>query len=296
MTTRRGMPMKPSANSGAKVELNETNIDPEVDLAEPLVEHVTGHLRQPVVDRREEREHEPAHDRVVEMRHREEAAVGGHVARDVGEEDPGEPAEEEVEDPAEAEEHRHRVADLPAPERSHRAEEGEAGRDRDQLGGEHVERPQVGVDAADEEVVLPDRSTRGARPRACRRRRAGSPTAACARIPAAARAPRRSRAARGCTPPDGRRTRRGSRTGSPSRRAAATKKPVCTVRSNAAIVSAQIRTGAASSIRQAVEIAPQTKIGSRPQVIPGARIVITVASMFSPNSVIESPTRAKNMM
>ena len=40
----------------------------------------------------------------------------------------------------------------------------------------------------------------------------------------------------------------------------------------------------------------QTKIGSRPQVSPGARIVNTVASMLKASSVIEIPTRAKNAM
>ena len=40
----------------------------------------------------------------------------------------------------------------------------------------------------------------------------------------------------------------------------------------------------------------QTKIGSLFQPSPGARCVNTVASMFRPSSVIETPTRAKNMM
>ncbi len=42
--------------------------------------------------------------------------------------------------------------------------------------------------------------------------------------------------------------------------------------------------------------APQQKIGSRPQVMPGARMVTIVAIMFTPSIVIESPTRAKKKM
>ena len=41
---------------------------------------------------------------------------------------------------------------------------------------------------------------------------------------------------------------------------------------------------------------PQMKIGSRNQVIPGARIVITVAIRFSPSRHIEIPTSAKKQM
>ena len=41
---------------------------------------------------------------------------------------------------------------------------------------------------------------------------------------------------------------------------------------------------------------PQTKIGSRFQVIPGARIVITVAIMFSPTSTSEMPISANETM
>ena len=55
-------------------------------------------------------------------------------------------------------------------------------------------------------------------------------------------------------------------------------------------------TGAASTFSTEVATMLQTKIGSRPQVSPGARIVITVASMLNARSVIEMPTSAKNMM
>ena len=74
------------------------------------------------------------------------------------------------------------------------------------------------------------------------------------------------------------------------------KKLVCAVRSSSPIPSAAISTGAASTISTAVEMTPQTKIGSRVHVSPGARMVTIVAIMFSPSSVIEMPTSAKKRM
>ena len=55
-------------------------------------------------------------------------------------------------------------------------------------------------------------------------------------------------------------------------------------------------TGAASTIRIAVERTPQQKIGSRDHVSPGARMVTIVAIMFSPSRHIEMPTSAKKTM
>ena len=265
-------------------QVEEDEHRPEVDLPESLVQLVAGHLGHPVVDAAEEGEDEAAHDRVVEVRHREEAAVRRHVARRVREEHAGESADQEVEEPREGEQHRHRVADPASPERHHPAEEREAGRDRDQLRREHVERAHVGVDAADEQVVLPHEEGEQRDAQHARRPRADSPRAACAQRPAAARARSRILAARGCTPPGARRTRTGSRTGTSCRRWASTKKFVCAVRSSSAIRSVAISTGAASTISAEVEMTPQTKIGRRVHVRPGARMVTTVAIMFSPSS------------
>ncbi len=62
------------------------------------------------------------------------------------------------------------------------------------------------------------------------------------------------------------------------------------------MASVATSTGAASTISTAVERTPQTKIGSRVQVSPGARIVRIVAIMFRPSRVIEMPTSAKKRM
>ena len=42
--------------------------------------------------------------------------------------------------------------------------------------------------------------------------------------------------------------------------------------------------------------AAQQKIGRRPQVRPGARMVTIVVIRFNPRRVIETPTRAKKKM
>ena len=64
----------------------------------------------------------------------------------------------------------------------------------------------------------------------------------------------------------------------------------------APINSAAISIGAARNIRKAVASTAQAKIGSRVQVIPGARMVMIVAARFRPSSVIDTPTRAKKPM
>ena len=74
------------------------------------------------------------------------------------------------------------------------------------------------------------------------------------------------------------------------------KNEVLIVRSSAAIDSVAISIGAASTIRIEVANTDHTKIGSRAQLNPGARIVMIVTIMFSPSSAIEIPTRAKKMM
>ena len=176
--TRRGWPRSPTRKSGKNVQVEEDEERPEVPLAEPAVHRLPGDLREPVVEAAEQGEDQAAHDRVVEVRQHEEAAVHGDVDRDVGEEHAGHPADQEVEQHPETEEHRGLEPDLRLPERPERHQEEEPGRDRDELGREHEQRPHVRVDAALEEVVLPDeegqqRHAEHARPPPpCRRRAA----------------------------------------------------------------------------------------------------------------------------
>src|SRR5215213_8947333 len=67
------------------------------------------------VDGAEEGEDERAHDRVMDVREHVEAAVARRVTGRIGQRDPGDPADQEVEDPGEAEQHRDREPDPAAP-------------------------------------------------------------------------------------------------------------------------------------------------------------------------------------
>ncbi len=73
--------------------------------------------------------------------------------------------------------------------------------------------------------------------------------------------------------------------------ALARKKDVFAVRSMSTIAIVATSTGAASTIRIEVDSTPQTKIGRRDQLIPGARIVKIVASRLIPTSVSEIAIR-----
>ena len=57
------------------------------------------------------------------------------------------------------------------------------------------------------------------------------------------------------------------------------------------MTSAAASTGAESTARIEVVTKPQTTIGRRFQVIPGARWVMTVTMMFRPTSTSEIPIR-----
>src|SRR5439155_17932631 len=136
--------------------VEEDEHGPEVEFAQFLVQLDTGHLRQPVVDTGEEREDQAAHDRVVEVRHDEEGAVLGRVRGHVRQEHAADAADQEVEVEGQREQHRDAEPDLRLPEGAHGDQVDEAGRDRDELGGQHEQRAHVRVDAAVEQVVLPD--------------------------------------------------------------------------------------------------------------------------------------------
>ena len=64
---------------GKNVRLKPISISQKCDLPEPLVEQASGHLREPVVDAREEPEDRAAEEHVVEVRHHE---VGVGLLRD----------------------------------------------------------------------------------------------------------------------------------------------------------------------------------------------------------------------
>ena len=90
-----------------EVEADER--EPEVELAEPLVVHPAGHLREPVVDPGEDREDGAAEEHVVDVRDDEVRLAHVDVDRDGAEHDAREAADHEHREEAEREQHR-RVA------------------------------------------------------------------------------------------------------------------------------------------------------------------------------------------
>src|SRR5204862_434017 len=88
---------------------------PEVEPPELLVVHPTGHLREPVVDAREDREERPAEEHVVDVRDDEVRVRDVDVDRHGGEIDAGEAADHEPRDEAEREQHRRRKVELTRP-------------------------------------------------------------------------------------------------------------------------------------------------------------------------------------
>ena len=142
------LPGHPHREQRQERRVEEDEHRPELDLAQGLVEPDAHDLRQPVVQAAHEREDQAAHDRVVEVRHHEERAVLGGVGGHVGQEHTGDPADQEVEVEPQREQHRHGEPDLRLPEGAQAHQEDEPGRDRDQLRGQHEDRPHVRVDAA----------------------------------------------------------------------------------------------------------------------------------------------------
>ena len=78
---------------GKNVRLKPTNSSQKFHLAEPLVQHAPGHLREPVVERAEQREHRAADQHVVEVRDDEERVVHLQVERHRGEHHAGQAAD-----------------------------------------------------------------------------------------------------------------------------------------------------------------------------------------------------------
>src|SRR5215216_4891671 len=128
---------------------------PEARPREALAEHPTRDLRQPEVQRREDREHDRAVEHVVQVRD-DEVAVGRlPVEGQDSDHDAGDPAEQEHQQEAEREQHRRREPDPSLPHRRDPGEELHAARDRDQEADGGEERERERWHARGEHVVHP---------------------------------------------------------------------------------------------------------------------------------------------
>ena len=91
--------------------------EPEADLAQALVVHPPGDLREPVVHPAEQREHRGAEDHEVEVRDDVVRVRQLLVERDRRERDPRQPADDEKHDEADDPEQRRRKARGPGDDR-----------------------------------------------------------------------------------------------------------------------------------------------------------------------------------
>jgi hypothetical protein len=113
---------------------------PEVDLAQRLVQHPTGQLRPPEVEPGEHRKHHRAEDHVVEVGDNEVGVRQLEVQRRAGQDHPGDSTEQESDQKADRPEHGRSHGDIAAPHRAYPVEELDPGRNGDQERHEGEER------------------------------------------------------------------------------------------------------------------------------------------------------------
>ena len=131
----------------------------ELDLAEALVEHPAGHLREPVVQPGEHAEHRAAEQHVVEVGDHPVRVLEREVDRDGGAERAVDAADQEHRQEPDREQQRRRERQLAAEQGEDPVEHLHAGRDGDEERHQAEERQ---VDRAGREhVVGPDREAEG---------------------------------------------------------------------------------------------------------------------------------------
>ena len=143
-----------------KVHREEDHVHPdehqeEVQLAEQLVVHLSAHLREPIIEAAEDREHRTEAQHVMEVRHDIIGVLHVIIDASVREHDAGDAADGEQEDEADREQHWRLEGERSAPHGRDPAEHLHAGRNGDDhrcrsevhllidahAGGEHVMRP-----------------------------------------------------------------------------------------------------------------------------------------------------------
>ena len=90
----------------SKVRWKPIKEEPEVPLAECFVVHPSGHFRKPVVEGAKEREENPPHNDIVEMRDNEVGVAQLPVERCSGKHDSGQARNQELKQEPDAEKHR----------------------------------------------------------------------------------------------------------------------------------------------------------------------------------------------
>ena len=126
VAARHALVAEPVLHQERGVEADERQ--PEVQLAQPLVEQPAGHLREPEVDARVGGEHDRAEQHVVEVRDHEVRVGDVEVDRRAGQQHAGQATEQEGDQEAHREQHRCLERQLALPHRADPVEELDAGR------------------------------------------------------------------------------------------------------------------------------------------------------------------------
>jgi hypothetical protein len=105
---RRGMPRQPGDMHRQEGRVEADEHQPEHPLAQPVGHHPPRRMRNPVIGPAEQREHHPADQYVMQMRHDEIAVMRLQVERHRRQHHAGQPAQHEDEQKAQHERHRHR--------------------------------------------------------------------------------------------------------------------------------------------------------------------------------------------
>ena len=137
-------------------EVEEEHRQPEVPLAQRLVIHVAGPLRQPVVNAAEYREQRARHQHVVEVRNHVVGVLHLDVDRGYRADETSEAANGEQENEADGEQHGRLEGHRTPPHRRDPVEHLHARRHRDQHGRVHEEQLAGDRHAGGEHVVRPD--------------------------------------------------------------------------------------------------------------------------------------------
>ncbi len=144
-------------------EMEADDKQPEMPLAEPLVEHAPGHLRVPVIKGRKDHEDDGADEHVMEMRHYEIGIVQLPVPRRYRKHDPRQPGNHKLEQERDRKQHGQFETDLSTPDGrqpiegldacgngdDHRRQREEGVAERSHADGEHVVRPYTRADERD---------------------------------------------------------------------------------------------------------------------------------------------------
>src|SRR6266498_3507867 len=112
-----------------KSEMEADQKQPEMPLAQSLVQHPSRHLGIPVIEGSEEREENSTHDYIVEVSHDEVRKTELPVKGRRGEHDSSQTGDEELEQKRDREHHGRGIADFAPPHRAEPVEYLDPGRD-----------------------------------------------------------------------------------------------------------------------------------------------------------------------